>query len=785
MTKDLIFLLENCYYVLEQKKDYIAIPKFKIYDDESVALYLTNKSNDLINNNFEKAIRSKQNSKSVFEYSHNISKMKFKNSEVNKKILFLNLSKNEENHELVLPFLFESINNNFVNNVSLQNSINKVLNNSNNEIKLMILSNLNNKLKFIINKFNDIYKLVEIFQKQTNNKKQNISEIKNLVENLFYDLQNDSTEFLNENLDLFNNVLSRFLIYFKKETNGQVLSDKLVKNFHKQRLNYFKLLNKNDKNTVLNKYQIRDLNNLNEELKKEFKSKLNLTHNRLNYISSWYEKALWNYHKLMSLYSKKSFQFQYLLKLKVITKYVLKILKRNKRVIELLNESNLIAIKKDLDIQIRLFLVNNLTFINEKDKINERKLNIIVENEFEFNIQSYIKNSDNNYDRYFNLIKENKQRINELKKDEKIKFFQKKYEKEIKEVQNQINFIEMEHYWRQKRIKNDFFVLLKDSKFSIKKLQNSLNVVKNIKYFVSKTVQNLKRKNKFSYRELEDNQVIEFLEKIRNLIESLSKFLIFDKLLIDICLQNSLPSRKQISKILQMVQLVKIINDISLPVKSLLSEISELSYVNAQKINFLSSIVENPKVIFLTDNIYNNNDAGKSEFLKNIKNYCVAQKIAFVFITDNFNLINQTSFDYLYVMSNHKVIETGTLNDLINDPINPYLKHLFKNLDNSNSSFLVENNNDDKNNYLFNEIYDISETHKVFAEPNQIKKWVNNAVEIEEKTSIFNLENSQEGTIENRINDLIPFNENKEVFITKLNKKQMNRILKTKKVQNN
>lgn len=780
-SKRKILSLEH-YFKNNENGEMIAIPKLDFYENTSTAILLLDKIDFLMNNNIQNILMDKKAILSYFSSLKNNENNDQFDIEMNKKeilkhIVFMDL-KTVNNQKSDIPFVSKYL------DILQQNE--------NNLKSITKIQKMISKYSFVFKKilFNAIEDDVLLLKKHFSNFNEEQDRFINEYEQL--SKKNDELELLelmaayqdtgqkiftllvNDVFNIFKSVYDKF-DFFQKQTfeNLDFLGDENIVNLQKE-LFWLEKIKTSGKEAIITELKLRDLNIKKSEIAKYLNNSILASYKKWNFLLNWYKEAYKIDKKRTLNFPKNTPQYKHLVKTYLMKKFIYLKLRQidKKSFFSITDLKTLDELRRDLDLQSKLFISNNLAptmFVNDENI--EMKVKKIIWKEFYFNFDNYFNSSDDLIYQSKDLIKNIKKEISETHKHKKNFVSNDGFELKILQIKDQIIDLKSEYAWQNEKIKSRYLETIKNG-------SNILNSIeefsKNYKKITSKY---LNLKNKFEkdrlqgkFKNFEPSNLKQLSENHYKTATYFNSFnFLFTNLLLikNLIVQKNELSTQQLIGIDKLLKFTGIFNNSSIEIENLIIDTETISYADRLKINFLFALNKNPRFIFITDDPSNKENKAKIDFLKTVKNTCEEQKVNFVFITDNKNLLKEEYFENLYVFIDQKEIEYGKLTNVLKNPINPWLsKNQLQNKD-----ILLKFFNDE---YVFHDIYEIDNAHFVVGTPSNISSWDNPILKnnIQNLTFILN-EDSQEHTIEFKILDLSsPFGEIEFFILDKFKKVQ-------------
>lgn len=797
MNKEKVFSIEKCYKATKDKDNYIDLPLINVYQNTRHAIFISDKSKDLLGDKFINLVKFNKNqiiSNYSFEVTSRATNTDLKRNiyfgDKDKKLFngvgFLNLATSVDiQDEIPLISKYNEISNYSDFSNSLVSSLEQTLYKYAYPLKTMALQLLKENIGEMANGINifktnyvklcnDIYKNLNKYSpKELLNKSVKANEMLELF----------LAKSLKTYTDFFESFFSKFEYFFDAtQSNIDYLGDVEIKNL-KTRLNYVKLLNTYSRNTVDNMLALRDT--------RESIDILNKVYDRIYHNGKQRIKAMLNkYNEAGVIYTNKALYFnadnaqsQYLLKKAILSKYIYNFLKKKANSLIFLTKSEVDDLIANLDLEIKLFISNNLSSANLNLKyFAVSKINRIINEEFYFNLDNYIIHSETRKDELNVEIKRDNGKYTSLKLIKKATTNDHLYDAEIKRIKEQIDYSISTSDWKNKRIQNEFYKLLRSGT----KINSNFKVLVEAYKECQKTTSKFKCPSALSFFTLlnknkNNPDFVKALKNINRLYKLFASYTIFyDKIVLvkSVVYGRMLLSNNFIINFLKFYRFVELLNKSSIDIGSLVKTFDSLPSSSRMKLNLISLVVTKPKVLFICDDPYFTDIKAKKEFLRVAEELCLNATSSYVFVTNDRRVIDQNYFDYLYVINNNKEVEFGLSNLVINSPISPYVK---KDLNNQEISQEILKNPID---FIYSDIFDVEDDHFIVSPSRYFKTWMKGHKN-ENKIISAAEEQSQEKTSATRLSDLeSPFLED-TVFISALSELKENKVSSSKKVQSN
>ncbi|UUD35042.1 hypothetical protein NPA07_04525 [Mycoplasmopsis caviae] len=783
MKKNKIFGIENCFKHLEYKDDYIDLQKIEIYDKHKTAILITDKNNDLTGSNFYDNVLN--NNLNVLSYfSKNLKKdpnstywdIEF-NNKVNKfdDVAFFNMAERvEQFSQYPLVFKADELEENYTKSKERIDELNKTMSKYLFPIRHLILNLLAEEADSLLVIYQDYERnFNSILNKVKNNASQKVfSKLQEDLEELEYYQDLFLEEQLSITLKLWDEIFNKFLFFYNaSKSNIDYLGDEQIINL-KRRLDYLIKMRKTSKKSVEDTLIIRDIKNdilaLDEMVKElSYNSEQKIKYFAFRYkISAEIDLSKANY------FTRESSQVQILNKRYYVKMFAYKLLKRYKKCFKYLKAEEIDELQKTLDTTIKLFISNSLGNITYGAKnFSIKKIKKILKNEFYFNVDSYKMRSKNNFNTIKELKDEYQKYIAIIKNRIHGHYFNTVPERSIKNTKEKLINAQSEHNWKLNKIQNEYYAALKSNEKLLNSYDSMSLISQNVMKKNKKIKNNLKFKRVFD-RSISDNDISRIKNFELGLKKLMDKFNLFDfvfKNLIE--LKKIIGSNKKISSKLlnqfdRLNRLIEIFEKSSISAKSLIKPYEHISKINKLKMNFISSIIKKPTLIFIADDPNIKDQKLKFEFLRSAFELCKESEINVVFVTQDKNIVENSEFDYVYLVANNKEVEFGNLSEVLGNTINPEAKSRIN--DQEISQEIIRNQRE----FVFSDIYDVDEEHYIITPPKYFKLWMQGHKN-ENKSLLVSDEQSQEKTIETQINDLKNPLLEKTVLIASLDPKEV------------
>ncbi|WP_029512935.1 MAG1360 family OppF-related protein [Mycoplasmopsis iners] len=708
MKNKLLFSIENHLKILDSET-YYAIKQVQINENEPVLFYVQNKFNFLLKNGLKNTIEENLGQWTLFlnDEENNI----YANPKsILENVAFMDMSVIQNEYEYV-PFVqkYLEIKKNFKEDTQKISLIEKTMNKYKYVFQKILLNTLDSSLDLINDKLNVVLKEQENCLNFIENSKTEFDENDIKTAEFIKNNRQLFSEVIELIFNLFNKAKENFM-FFSNSTVNEVdfLGDIKIQNLEKE-IKTLENINKFGMNYVSSRFEKRDLENKIKNLKSFINDQMNKSQRRLNYLIEWYKQAYLLDKKILTKLPKNSIQHNFIYKQYMVKKHVANSLIRRRKWFTLFSEEAFSEMKKNLDFQIKLFISNNLSFrtITKKNDF-KNQVRKIINNEFFFNFDNYSDSLDYLYDRVYEEIYLTKLAINKLNKVKKEQYLDEQRILHVLKLKDQLGMLKSENAWKNNNLKKGYLETKKHSEKYVKIIQDIFaNFQKIIFNYNTALIKLSEKENKTQLKTFLAKE-IRYFESFNFLFESLTNFK-------NILFQRGTITKKQINGFLLLSQLILIFNKSDINIKTFVDDKANIGYLNKLKINLLSALMGNPKLIFISDDPKISDHQTKIEFLQTVKNICQVNNTNYVFITNNKRLFLDEYFNKIVIFDKYKEIEYGNLNTVLNHPFNDFLA-----VQNQIGTEELKRTNFD---FIFDEVFELSENHFVISQTENIIAW--------------------------------------------------------------
>lgn len=714
-------------YMYRNNDTFLSIPYIEIKKNKKTLLYLLN-NNRLIEEKMRlKNMKNLSLLSGFYEYSENNEIQKIKNSLnlFEKEIVFFNKN-NLDLLEDEIPF-FEQFNslwrNNFEANknsiyekiytkygyqlkVELFASFHEFIQNFKNYKKELLVNSSSSKLKEIIDSLQnrrDIHS-IELVSKYLSNVAENEQKMLEIVIELF-----------KKNNEIFNK--------YKQEMEN-ISEDELIFMTNKIEYNFLQQNQRNiSYNALQNKLYIKNQKESIIIIKNLIKKRQKGILEYFRYLICNYYKKYKNLMNRISDFNSQLFVQQHIYKLAFVNYECYKLIKKNYKKMLSLNEKDVKEMLEQLEFERRLFISN---YLNKLDlsSINNAALEIkkIVKEEFIFSLDYYIARSKFNYEYQLKLL-------NKYKEKSKNKYIYKETYQTKNAINNEIHKYndyfqkyESNEIWKKRKYKTSFRLNKKIHEHDFLQTFNQIISIHKAEIKKLKILSSLIENNALNYNK-------SLLHPIRNLLNKISKYIVFINENITFSeraklLYASLDEYRLFVKNIKFIDTLNVVFEInekiSIKSKDLVKPYHLLPQINKVKLYIASKTISKPKLLVVIDDLEifeNDNTDVRQEIWRIVDNICQLNNSTQLVISKDKNLFNH--FDYAYVCVDDKLIEFGKTSILKTEPIHPWLKQHF--LGNNDLNLLTYTKDPE---YLYSNMYYISEDHYLFSPNKWLKEWL-------------------------------------------------------------
>lgn len=147
-----------------------------------------------------------------------------------------------------------------------------------------------------------------------------------------------------------------------------------------------------------------------------------------------------------------------------------------------------------------------------------------------------------------------------------------------------------------------------------------------------------------------------------------------------------------------------------------------------QRIGIARALVMNPKLIIADEPISALDVSVQAQVVNLMKDIQDELKTTYLFIAHDLSMVKYIS-DRIGVMHLGHIVETGTTEEIFNNPIHPYTKSLLSAIPHPNPKVererIAQEYDKDKEGVVYNDghVFNLSETHRVLATDEEFAKW--------------------------------------------------------------
>ncbi|WP_051622808.1 MAG1360 family OppF-related protein [Mycoplasmopsis primatum] len=753
--------IDSCFYRQNKNKQDVDIKKIKIFDGEKVIFLVNDKSLSFFNDNFWDILKNNPNQLvSCFAQSRSTPTIKkyLKHKKTLEKINFFNLSTVDSAYKNIsLLEQFSILDHNHKISNSVMNLIQKALNKYEFIIKTYIFDLLKQKVNEFYNFFVDFEKEQQSYIKKIELNLKNKNYIKANTELQKYRLIQEKliTNVLTLIIDINKNFWDRFSFFTQTiADNVDYLGQNKLALLQEQ-YNFMKkikdptMIDVKKALVIRDKYKgIKILNEILIEIKTNAKEEI-------KYLIDKYRHLHKNDLLKANNFRKTTPQHQFLIKKSFVERHIYKLIKSSKNKLRFLTSEEIDNMNHNLNVELKLFINNNLSSLNYAQKTFSYKSIIReIEENFDFSLDSYESSSSNREKNIKENIKENLESINEIKD----KFFKVKddfkFERIVMDIQNNITKLQGEIKFNLQSSKREFDTLVSSHKKVIvdfDKITEKFNrVLSRIKQMP--TFWNYLKLGILPHHIQKDSNLYIFhkeLEEIKQLFLLFAK--IFKKFAFTktLLFNSGLYTKKIISDYYLFSSFIEIFNKSSIHIEDLAKPIKKVSYINKAKMAFIGQLVNKPRLVIIEDDISKNDINLKKELIRVIGELSSFKKSSFVFITNDKRLLDEKFFDYSFLFVNNKEVEHGEISQILRSPFNPIVKANLQNLK-------TPDNSEQTSDYVFSDEIYIGNNHYLITTLKHFKNWTIDKKQ-DETVDVKNLvadEREQEKTLSTQIENL-------------------------------
>ncbi|ADE19962.1 MAG1360 family OppF-related protein [Mycoplasma crocodyli] len=780
-----LFSVENFYKRIKSKKEVqnINIPLLELYSNQTTGILVDDKSMDFFFKHFWKNFSMNDHSsfslynKDFIQDDLNIT---FGREEVFKKVSFFDVAVlSETKSEIPLFEIWNSIKQNFENHTFNKGDFKNVNDNFSRSFKADIIKTLGSKSWFISEEYKNILESLNQLKNDIEKNSFTITEeeINKRIIKSYQNITNQAKKISMIFFEFYNEIYEKYKQCSKaSQIDSTTILSAKIKHKRKQ-LNTLNKINETSALKVENDLKIRDIINeisFFEKYKKFFKTQ---SKKISSFILYKMKKSINTIEHKMSFFKSDEVEFLELRKELLVKKHSMNIFNHYKNKFFYLTSNQIKQIEKSFRREERLFLSNNKL----DNRLSVHEINKKIRTTYEVNIFQYIqfsKEQKMHLKREINNRKEILLGLKSNKFDKIINHFRQVEEEKFKK---EINMLRAEQEWNenkesyllnqaQKNSSPRVRIMLRNVKSH---LRNIKNVIKHIDKLVEKRFKNDPKSN-----------VYDSLYKIWELIEQLNNFSLansFLKKLFRYSDSSNFNYKENFeTEFIGVIRFIEAFHSVSLDFEDYLTQYIYLEPIKKIKLKLVKFVFLNPSVLIVQDdpNIKTTNE--RRDFLKILNSLSRQYNFNYLFISNDAQLLTKY-FDYVYLLYENNLVESGLTKDLLKTALHPYTKYVLNKI----------SHNIMKSQLLFSKpflpwshadtFYLPEDRHYIFSTMKEFQNWsefnlryANNLLNTEEINYQENLHVTQ-----TNLNDLdyikknyVPQRRVKEVFIANANKQK-------------
>lgn len=560
---------------------------------------------------------------------------------------------------------------------------------------------------------------------------------RNITENWFTMSEKEIIAALETVIEFFNNfrnkIISKYLNFYEelfsiykdyqKRLESPLYTD--LKADIKYKLIQLKTINDINKSSLVEvetNFKIRDLNieiDCLKDYKKQFKKE---TYKYIKYIIYKTKNQMRTIRYKMDELDQHSKDYKRLLYQWYIKKFILKIWKKHTHKLLYLKKKEILEIDKNIKIEEKVFMSNLQAYSKFK------KINIVNRISKSFNID--FKNYNLKSREYKKTLNKKIHTCKELIKELEIASFHKIYdlERKIEEknFHDNLKLSQAEYNWDKKTSEDNFKMSLnynfkKAKRFFdnvVSSKQEQLSVIKDII---------LKIRKKYERLSIYNIEVNKKINELLNVNDNYERFSLTDSfigsLLYFASTKNKIVSKKFIRDFISVQKMLSAIDSIGIELEEFLVPYNKLSLVEKIKLKLIKFILEKPLLVFVQDDVSLRDQEQRVDFFKVLNSLSYKYGFTYVFVSEDISLIEKY-FDYVAVLFNNSLIESGYVKDLKENSIHPYTKHVFLNAKNKRDVLHALELNKKIKPWIHSDVIELKEErHYLFATSKEFRLW--------------------------------------------------------------
>lgn len=540
------------------------------------------------------------------------------------------------------------------------------------------------------------------------------------INELLEEHKRDSLEFYfklyQEIFNVYNQLIER------EKSPDSIAESEQIKNVE-IRLKYINDINNSSIKKVENNFIIRDINLEIDFYKKLLKNTKNNNIKYMNYLQYKLQKSILIIKEKMSYVTELSIENLDLYKELLMTKKLYWIWAKNKYSLCYLEKNKITEIFSDLILQSKMFINNTLNSLNKPGrKWTKLKIKKAIKQQFYYSFVNYSNTSVENKHEIVKIIESKKEKIKNLNKIkfEKVPDFNKIVEQNKFDAWIKLN--QAEDRWNKYSSNKLFQTTLKNFQRKIKRFIYSNNEV--IRHQITNLAiinESIKKRQNSNSRRNEFNDNYELIRNVENIKkyeknETIGEFANS----IFAFIMNKNQTINQFSRTFLIIKkIIDSMSYISVNFGEYLTAYDKLKVISKIKLKLLKLVLNNPSVLFIKDTFDKNNNETRFEFIRVLNKISNEYSLSYVLVTADVKLVKKIC-DTVHIFCRNTLVESGEVQELINNSKHPYSKHALSETDLN----FIKDHNDDYS-WIYSEVYEIDKDkkHYLYANFENYQKW--------------------------------------------------------------
>lgn len=551
----------------------------------------------------------------------------------------------------------------------------------------------------------------------------NESDFSNMVVNINDLLEEHKRTSLEFYFKLYQEIFNTYNQLVEREKSPDSIAEsEQVKNVE-IRLKYINDINNSSIKKVENNFIIRDINLEIDFYKKLLKNTKNSNIKYMNYLQHKLLKSILTIKEKMSHVTELSIEHLDLYKELLITKKLYWIWMRNKYSLCYLDKNRIREIFADLILQSKMFINNTLNSLNKPGrKWTKLKIKKTIKRQFYYSFVNYSNTSVENKHEIIKIIETKQEKIKSLNKIkfEKVPDFNKIVEQNKFDAWIRLN--QAEDRWNKFSSNKLFQTTLKNYQRKIKRLIYSNNEL--IRHQISNLSiinESIKKRQNSNSRRSEFYDNYELIRNVEN-IQRYEKNEIIGEFANSVFafIMNKTQAINQFSRTFLIIKkIIDSMSYISVNFGEYLTAYDKLKVISKIKLKLLKLVLNNPSVLFIKDTFDKNNNETRFEFIRVLNKISNEYSLSYVLVTADVKLVKKIC-DTVHIFCRNTLVESGEINELLNNAKHPYSRHALSETDLS----FIKNHNDDYS-WIYSEVYEIDKDkkHYLYANFENYQKW--------------------------------------------------------------